>query len=241
LKPQTVLNIHRVLSNALSDAVRVGLVSRNVAQFVETPKVFRKEVYTLDWKQVHRLLGQIRNPLYRDLVLLAVQTGLRRSELLGLYWRDVDLAGAALSVQRARVRRDSGLADIMPTKSGKARVLVLPGESVDMLRARWEFRPVGSEFIFCHSDGRPCRPDQVSRQFKEMAGKAGLEGLRFHDLRHTHASLLLSAGVHLKVASERLGHSTIGITADLYSHVQPAVQREAVEVFGAAWRLIRDE
>ena len=92
------------------------------------------------------------------------------------------------------------------------------------------------QFVFCHSDGSPLEPDKVTKDFKKVAKRAGMPGLRLHDLRHTRASLTLAEGVHLKIVSERLGHSNIGITGDLYSHVKPSVQVEAVERFGGAWR-----
>lgn len=235
LSPRTVFQVHRVLSSALRTAERLGLVSSNVARGVDPPRVERHEIRTLDWGDVHRLLGQIDNPLYRCLVLVDVQTGLRQSELLGLQWRDIDLAARALSVRRAWIKLPSGTMDLTAPKSGRERVLDLPAESVDALRA-WRSGSDGNgDFVFCHSDGSPLDPDAVTQGFKRMATRAGLGYLRFHDLRHTHASLMLSQGVHLKIVSERLGHSSIAVTGDLYSHVLPTVQREAVERFGVAW------
>jgi integrase len=231
-----VFQVHRVLSSALRTAERLGLVSSNVARGVDPPRVERHEIRTLDWGDVHRLLGQIDNPLYRCLVLVDVQTGLRQSELLGLQWRDIDLAARALSVRRALIKFPSGGMELAAPKSGSARVVDLPPESVEALSMRLPSGgSVGGNFVFCHPDGAPLDPDRVTQTFWSMARRAGLRDFRFHDLRHTHASLMLSQGVHLKIVSERLGHSSIAVTGDLYSHVQPTVQREAVERFGVAW------
>ena len=184
-------------------------------------------------------MNQITDRLYHTLVLLAIQTGLRRSELLGLRWTDVDLHTGALSVQRALIKLPSGKMVVTPPKAGRGRVVVLPGESVLALRSHKELQQADPQengnFIFCHSNGNPLHPDLMTQTFKRITTKAGVDGLRFHDLRHTHASLMLTQGVHLKIVSERLGHSSIGITGDLYSHVLPTVQQEAVERFGAAW------
>ena len=234
LSPQTVLQVHRVLSNALRTAERLGLVERNAAGTVEPPRVVRREMRTLAWDDVHRLLDHIIHPLFLFLVLLAIQTGLRRSELMGLQWRDVNLDARTLSVRRSLVKLPSGGTDLNVPKNGHGRVVDLPVESVEFLAAR---HPGGSGdgFLFCDANGDPVDPDFVSKTFKRLARGLGLGYLRFHDLRHTHASLLLEANIHLKVVSERLGHSSVAITGDLYSHVLPTIQREAVERFGEAW------
>ena len=116
--------------------------------------------------------------------------------------------------------------------------MVLPTQSVEALAAYRDRQPeaVGNgEFVFCHSGGAPLDPDRVAKEFKRMAKKAGFEDLRPQDLRHTHASLILAEGVHLKVTSERLGHSSTNTTGNLDSHVQPTVQKEAADRFGDAW------
>ena len=241
LSPTTVLQVHRILSNALGSAVRLGIVVRNVAGAVEPPRITQYEAPTLAWDEVNSLLEQVTDPFYQTLFLLVIQTGLRRSESVGLQWRDVDLAAATLSVRRAWIKLPSGEMELTSPKSRQARVVDLPAESVEALKAhRVRQADVAGKgnFIFCHPDGSPLNPNLVTRVFKRTATKAGLENFRFHDLRHTHASLMLALGVHLKVVSERLGHSGIGITGNHYSHVLPTVQKGAVEQFGAAWRLV---
>ena len=235
LSPRTVCQTHRVLHKALEDAVRMGLVSRNVCRLVDPPRFPRHEVRTLAWGEVIRLLEQVDNPLLRTLFLLAVHTGLRRSELCGLEWGDVDLERGVLSVRRGLVVQASG-PRLREPKSGRGRVVVLTEESAEALAGLRDRRSGNGDFVFCRRDGTPLKPDWVTYAFRRAARRAGFLGLRLHDLRHTHASLMLSEGVHLKVVSERLGHSSVAVTGDIYSHVQPSVQREAVERFGAAWR-----
>jgi integrase len=239
LSPQTVLHVHRVLSSALKNAVKLGMVARNVAGAVEPPRVTRQETRTLTWEEVYQLLEQVADPLYWTLILLDIQTGLRRSEILGLQWRDVDLPSGTLSVRRAWVKLPSGVMELTAPKSGHGRAVTLPPQSVEALSAhrerQWDALGNG-DFVFCHSGGSPLNPDQVTKEFKRIAREAGMGDLRFHDLRHTHATLMLGAGVHLKVTSERMGHSSIAITGNLYSHVQSTVQKgrlSALEMRGA--------
>ena len=238
LSPRTVLQVHRILSKALKDAVKIGILSRNVAEAVEPPRITRFEARTLSWDEIHQFLDNVDGPQYRTLFLLDIQTGLRRSELLGLRWRDIDLQTSVLSVQRALVKLPSGEKVLTVPKSGQARVITLPAQSVEALRLLWDATGHDSEngdFVFRHSDGMPLDPDQVTKKSKSAAVQLGVGDLRLHDLRHTHASLMLAEGVHLKVTSERLGHSSIAITGDLYSHVQATVQQEAAERFEVAW------
>ena len=238
LSPQTVVQAHRVLSKALNDAVKDDIIVRNPAAAVEPPRTTKYEAETLGWDDVHAFLGQIKNPLHLILVLLDIQTGLRRSELLGLQWRDVDLSAGTLSLQRALIKLPSGGTELTVPKSGWGRLLELPQESVDALRSHRERNQSTSgngNFVFCHSDGSPLDPDLVTKWFRKIANNAGMEGLRLHDLRHSHASMMLAKGIHLKIVSERLGHGSIEITGNLYSHVSPSVQVEAVRRFDSEW------
>ena len=239
LSPRTVLQVHRVLSKALNDAVKLGIVIRNVVDSVEPPRTTKYEAQILGWEEAHAFLDQITDPLLQTLALLAIQTGLRRSEILGLNWRDIDFPAGNLSVRRALIKLASGGTELKVPKNGHGRAVELPAESVEALKAHRERNretPGNGNFVFCHSDGSPLDPDLVTQAFERMAKRSGLPRLRLHDLRHTHASLMLSQGIHPKIVSERLGHSSIGITIDLYSHVLPTVQGEAVSHFGAEWK-----
>ena len=238
LSSKTVLQAHSVLSSALSGAVETGVLAVNVARSVVRPKAERYEASSLSWADIDVLLGSLGDGPFRTAVIVAMFTGLRRSEIAGLQWKDVDFSGSSISVRRAVVRgRDSRLY-VSPTKNGRGRVVALSSECLDELRRHRDrvLSAGGAKFVFVGREDGPVDPDNWTKRFSRLSKRAGLEGLRFHDLRHTHASLMLADGVHLKVVSERLGHSSIAITADLYSHVAPTVQREAAERFGAAWR-----
>ena len=236
LSSTTVNNIHMVLSSALTNAVRVGLVSTNVAKVVPPPRSVPHEVTALGWSELQSLLDEMEGDDFRSVVIVAIQTGLRRSELAGLQWRDVDLEGRVLAVRRGLVRGDTGRM-LAPPKSGMARSVELPDAAVavfESLRDRNMYCGA-TDFVFCNRFGRPANPEDWTHWFKAYCRKLGLNGVRFHDLRHTHASLMLAGGIHLKVVSERLGHSSIRITGDLYSHVAPTVQRDAADRFGSQW------
>ena len=234
-----MLHAHRVLSNSLNDAVELGIIARNAASVVKPPKVTKYEAHVLGWDDVHDFLEQIQDPLYLTLVLLDIQTGLGRSELLGLQWRDVDISAGTLSVQRSLIKLPSGEVDLKGPQNGRGRSVTLPVESVESLQIHRQRCPEQSrnrDFVFCHSDGSNMNPDVITKWFRRAADRSGFKGVRLHDLRHTHASLMLAKGIHLKIVSERLGHSSIGITGDSYSHVLPSVQEEAVSRFEAEWK-----
>ena len=232
LSAQTVLHCHRVTFQALRWGVRMGILARNVAEAVEPPKPQRFQARTLDWDGVQALLEAAKASKYYSLLLVALLTGLRRSEILGLEWRDLDMETGVLSVNRSLVQLHTGELSVGTPKNGRSRAVNLPTVALDCFRRilddRKSERPVDPEdLVFSHLDGSAWRPDTVTRAFGRLVNKIGLKGIRFHDLRHTHASLLLREGVHLKVVSERLGHSGIGITGDLYSHVLPGLQEGA--------------
>ena len=232
LSSRSVLHIHRVLSQALKWGVRMGCLSRNVAELVDPPRPKKYQARFLDWSEVRILLEAVGPTCYRDLVLLALLTGLRRSELLALRWQDVDLDNGHMSVSRSLVRLDDGRLEFSTTKSGNPRGVDLPAQAVECLSGMLESaRETGAvrpgDLVFRSEGGGPMNPDTVTQAFGRTVRKVGLEGFRFHDLRHTHASLLLAEGVHAKVVSERLGHASIQITMDLYGHVMAGIQQEA--------------
>ena len=242
LSARSVLHHHRILSEALSHAVRWGLVGRNVAQAVNPPRPEHREMQTLDNDGVRNLLEAARNTVYYPLLHLAIYTGLRRSEILGLRWKDVDLDMATLSVVQVLHHLRDGRTVFQEPKTAKGRRMVaLSPMAVLALRGHRERQeaerlllgiPLASEAsVFSHPDGSPFLPDSVTHAFAKIARRAGLQGIRLHDLRHTHASLMLRQGVHPKIVSERLGHSTISITLDTYSHVLPGLQEAAAQRF----------
>jgi len=243
LSAQTVHHIHRILFSALRYATKHNIVGRNVAEAVDPPHPKFREMTTADSDGVNRLLGAVKDTCYYPVFFTAVYTGLRRSELLALRWQNVDLDMATLSVtDTIHHMKDGSMIIRQPKSRYSRRNIALPPALAIMLREHKAKqaelkRELGlelkdSDLVFSYPDGRVIRPDTVTRAFKHYAELVGLPTGRFHDLRHTHASLLLKQGVHPKIVSERLGHSGVAITMDTYSHVLPGLQEEAARRFG---------
>lgn len=239
LAAKTVRHSHTVLRRALADAERLGLVSRNAAAAAKAPAVVDKEQSTWTPAELSTFLSSVADHRLFAAFVLSATTGTRRGELLGLRWRDVDLDSARVSIVRT-ITTVNGQPIETSTKTNKSRRRVaLDGATVEVLRAHQERQAVdrkaaGSAWqdtglVFTLEDGSAIHPDRFSRWFSRLVDVAGLPHIRLHDLRHTHATLALQAGVHPKVVSERLGHATVGITLDLYSHVSPAMDEAAAE------------
>jgi len=244
LSARTVLHHHRLLSEALSHAVKQGVLVRNVAEVVVAPRPGRSQMATLSFADVPRFLDAARRTPYYILFYAALYTGMRRGELLGLRWCDIDLGKASISVVQTLYRLSSGEFVIKEPKSPHSRRLVALSPSLaELLRgyhAEQEAQKVllgttltGQDLVFAHPDGSPLDPSTVTHAFGKLIKKAELPHIRFHDLRHTHATLMLKGGVHPKIVSERLGHANIGITLDTYSHVVPGLQEAAALRFDA--------
>lgn len=239
LGPTTVRQLHAILHRAFKQAVLWGFLKLNPADGVAAPRPRRKElaVYTSD--QVRQLLDIILDDPYGPLYYLAATSGMRRGELCALRWSDVDLERGVIAVNRAVMELKSGIQFAEPKNLRSRRLVTLTAGAVAILQdyrekqaaARQPIIKAGllqdQNLLFCYNDGRPFRPSQVSRHLGILLKRLGMPHIRLHDLRHTHATLLLGAGVHPKIVSERLGHSTITLTLDTYSHVLPTMQREA--------------
>ncbi len=230
--PHAQLSAHVVLRRALSIAVRFGIIPRNPCDGVPRPRVVRRERTWLDAGQARRLLRAAKGDRLEALAVLAVTTGLRQGELLGLQWGDVDLEAGTLAVRRQLLEHADGKLEPGGLKTPKSRRLVdLPETAVRALEAHFKAGlqpPPADAFVFTDSKGGPVRKSNLLRRwFHPLLERAGLPRIRFHDLRHTHASLLLAQGVNPKVVQERLGHSQISMTLDTYSHVVPSLQRDA--------------
>lgn len=245
LSARTVKHHHELLVGALNHAVKWGLVFRNIALVVDPPRPENKEILTLDDEAFDQMLEACRPTPYYHLFHLALHTGLRRSELLGLRWKNVDLDLATLSVVQGMNRLKDGSNDFREPKTAKGRRFIdlTPTSALALREHRQKMEaqaglmgvPLTSEsLVFTRVDGRPLSPSTVSHAFLDIARKAGLRGgpgesgIRLHDSRHTHATLMLKDGVHQKVVSERLGHSSVAFTLDTYGHVTPGMQKAAV-------------
>ena len=243
LSPRTVHHMHRILKQALGDALRWGLLSRNPAAAVDPPKVSPKPMQTYDLPQTATLIEAMRPTRMFIPTILAVLCGLRRGEIAALRWKNVDLGGGNAAIVESAEQTKAGIRYKEP-KSGKARNVRLPDTVIEALTA-WRVRqaeellrigkrPHGETFVVTQTDGRPLQPRSITHEWVRLLASRGLPRIRFHDLRHAHATHLLASGVHPKIASERLGHSKVGITLDLYSHVMPGMQEDAVAKLDAA-------
>lgn len=248
LSPQTVHHIHRVLKQALTQAVRWQLLIRNPADAVDPPKVERHRMTTYDMSQTAELLDAVRGTRIFIPALLAVLCGLRRGEIAALRWRSIDLANAQIAVVES-AEQMNGSVRLKETKSGRARTVAISGSVVEELRAhrmqqaqnmlRLGVRLLDDSYVAALADSSPMQPTFITHEWVRIISGTALPRVRFHDLRHAHATHMLASGVHPKVASERLGHSKVGITLDLYSHVMPGMQEDAVAKMDAALKAAR--
>lgn len=233
---ETIRLAHAVLHRALKQAVRWRLIPYNMGADVDRPKVTKVDIKPLTVVQVGSLLESARDDRFEALYVLAVTAGMRLGELFGLQWSDVDLAGRAIMVQHS-LQELNGILTLAEPKTARGRRRIdLPQMTVDaLIRHKGRMLAEGlasSNWVFCNTLGGPLRRSHFHfQQFKPLLKRAGLPDCRFHDLRHTSATLLLSQGIHPKVVQERLGHSQISVTLDTYSHVLPTMQVEAAGKF----------
>jgi integrase len=240
LSARSVRYVLLVLRNALNKAVRWGLVGRNVASLVDPPRIPSHDVRVLSPGETKRLLDAARGEPIEALVVLAVSTGLRMGEALALQWTDIDLERRQLRVMKSlqRVRGQGQV--LLETKTRRSRRnIVLPVKTAEALRnLRLDQHEVRRSagigwhdlgFAFTTHTGRPLDQRDVLRSFRRILRKAKLPTMRFHDLRHSCASLLLAEGISPRVVMETLGHSRIAVTMDTYTHVMPALQQDAAD------------
>jgi len=246
ISARTLLHVHRVLSEALRQAVRWQIVARNVCESVESPHAPRVEMRALSPDEARQLLevAQAEDGILGDAVIIAVHTGLRLGELLGLRWADVDTEQGRITIHRTvQYLPGEGTIQREPKTARGNRTVPIGATAVSTLgrlrRRQLEARlAVGTAYedsglAFTDPRGRPIPPYRLSQRFAGLLRRADLPRMRFHDLRHTHATLMLARGVHPKVVSERLGHASIAITLDTYSHVLPTLQEDAARALDA--------
>ncbi|MBV6697373.1 site-specific integrase [Kitasatospora aureofaciens] len=247
LSPLTLAYVHSVLKSALEHAVREEEIPRNVARNVRmgTPRPRRFEPLTVD--EARDLLTAVRGHRLQALFELALRTGLRKGELLGLRWEDLDLIGGTASIRRTLQRTNSGGLTALPTKTQSSeRRIALPTECLHSLRdhrdRQAQEREAAGEgwsdscYVFTAPGGGPIEGATLTRHFNTLLRRATLRRIRFHDLRHTAATLLLEQGVELVVIKELLGHAHIGVTATVYAHVRLRLQRDSIDLLGQALR-----
>lgn len=241
LSKQTVRTLHRIIHGALTQAVKWQLVVRNVADCVEPPKPKKYEAKFLDDEQTNLIINKIKDTDIYIPVIIAIYTGMRRGEVLGLSWQNVNFEKKYIRVVQELSCTKQGL-KILPPKTNKSirniaipdtLVKILKNHKAEQIKNKLLF---GSEYqnldmVCTYQNGKLFYPKRFSAKFNEFLRKNDLPVIRFHDLRHSHASLLVKIGIQPKVISERLGHSNIGITMDLYSHLYENADREVADMF----------
>jgi integrase/predicted RNA-binding Zn-ribbon protein involved in translation (DUF1610 family) len=242
LSPRTVHHVHTCLHRAFKDAVRWGRLFRNPVDAADPPRVAgpgSREMKTWSAAQVRAFLEATKDDRLYPLWRLFCLTGMRRGEVLGVKWQDIDFEAGRLAVRRSLVPLGGEVIVSEPKTARGRRSIALDVETVEVLKAQAarqlsEQQQFGeawtdSGYLCTKEDGEPYHPEVVSRSFRQAVRRAMLPMIRPHDLRHTHATLALQADIHPKVVSERLGHANISITLDTYSHAIPAMQEEAAE------------
>lgn len=244
LSSKTVILIHMIINSAIKQAMRSGILTCNVAERVTLPKKVRKEIHPMSKGQIHQFLAAIANDRMFAAYYLLLATGMRRGELLGLKWSDIDFNNKCLRINRALAKTNTCGAQFSDTKTQRSRRMIpLESEAIQILK-RYKQRQTGEkgdlgeayqdqDMVFCRGDGVPMHPDVFTHRFIKLTKKAGMIGFRVHDLRHTFATIALGDGIHPKIVQEILGHSNINTTLDIYSHVLPGLKEQAMDRMGS--------
>ena len=237
LSAQTVKHHHRVLSQALKRAVRRRLLVRNPAADVDPPRPQRHEMAILSPDETKRFLKDIEHTRLHTPVLLAVTTGMRRGEFMGLRWRDTDLVANTLSVTQVLEQTNEGFRFQPPKTARSRRQIDLPLLTVEALHRHKERQAEDHlrlglgrpehDLVVCRANGKPMQPRSLTHEFTRLVKRADVPRVRFHDLRHAHISHLMLNGESPKLAAERAGHASVSITLDVYSHLLPGMHQDA--------------
>jgi integrase len=252
LSTRTVRHHHMTIHNALQNTVKWGILTRNPAEAIDLPHCQRPEWHTLNEDDVNTLLEAAKPTPYYVLFYLAIFTGMRLSELLALRWCYIDLLLCQIYVTRTlHLLRDGNIVYRSPkTAKGRRMIALSPStalvlrehkESIILNRAMMGIPLEDTDLVFSQLDGRPLLPNTVTHAWIKLVRRIGMDHIRLHDARHSHASLMLKAGTHPKIVQERLGHSSIQITLDTYSHVAPGLQEAAANRFDEMVTLRREK
>jgi integrase len=247
LSARTVGHAHRVLHRALQRAVENETLSRNVASVIRPPNVEAQEVEILSADEIRSVLAKLEGHALRPIVALALATGMRRGELLALRWEDLDLDGAKVRIERSLEETAAGLRFKAPkTKHGR-RMISLPTSAVEALRihrfkqlelriALGQGKPDADVLVFSTIEGAPLSPDNLSRDWRRVVAAMHMPRVKFHSLRHSHASALIASGLDVLTVSRRLGHGSPVVTLNTYAHLFAKTDEKAAEAIEAALR-----
>jgi len=240
LSAKTVHSHHRIIHKALETAVKWQLIGRNIADAVDPPRLEQYEANVYGEEEVGKLLKAAEGTRLYVPILLTIGTGLRRGEVLGLRWKDVNHENKTIAVNQSLLSTTEGLQFKSPKNKKSRRLITVPASVFDELikhkkvaqnkdRLACGKAYIDNDLVFCREDGSAWHPGTFSHNYQDLLTANNFPSIRFHDLRHTHASLLLRQGVHPKIVSERLGHSQIGITLDIYSHILPGIKEQVAQ------------
>lgn len=226
------LNIQKILKQSFEYAVENDFIFETPYKKMRTPKKEMKEVNVFTNEEIEKILNapKFKQTKYADIISIAYRTGMRIGEIMALKWEDIDFKNKFLTVKRTYSKYNNGKPCIEEpkSKSSKRRIEL----DIQCMKIFQQTKSThSSEFVFCNKNGNMLSYTIITKNFKKMCEEAGVPYRNFHTLRHTHASVLLSNGVHPKIVQERLGHSKISITLDIYSHLIPSMQHIAVKVF----------
>ena len=230
LSAKTVRNINQVISSAMDFAVAQKIISVNPCKAVALPKVEHKEMKTIPAEQLEAFLREARETGVYEMYYIELATGLRRGELLGLKWQDIDWKNGIIKVRRQVARVDGEIVEAPLKTKNSYRAVTISQQAIEVLKT--QKAKTNDEYVFASPNGGPISPDSVNNMLKRVLARAGIPKVRFHDLRHTFATIALQNGVDIKTVSGMLGHFSAGFTLDTYAHVTTSAQKEAAETMG---------
>ena len=230
LSAKTVRNINQVISSAMDLAVAQKIITTNPTKACELPKVEHREMQTIPEEQLQAFLNEARATGVYEMYYIELATGLRRGELLGLKWQDIDWKNGVIKVKRQIARVDGKIVEAPLKTKNSYRTVTISPQAIEVLRE--QKRKTNDQYVFPSPNGGPISPDSVNNMLKRVLERAGIPKVRFHDLRHTFATIALQNGVDIKTVSGMLGHFSAGFTLDTYAHVTTSAQKEAAQTMG---------
>ena len=230
LSAKTVRNINQVISSALDLAVAQKIIPSNPTDACELPKVEHREMQTIPEEQLQAFLAEAKATGVYEMYYIELATGLRRGELLGLKWQDIDWKNGIIKVRRQIARVDGQIVEAPLKTKNSYRTVTISPQAIEVLKQ--QRAKTHDQYVFPSPNGGPISPDSVNNMLKRVLARAGIPKVRFHDLRHTVATIALQNGVDIKTVSGMLGHFSAGFTLDTYAHVTTSAQKEAAQTMG---------